>query len=203
MIHAVGIFGSLTLAALLTGCSPLCGEGENTGIDLDANGVADCSETLVKNSQLVGGIQPNTAGPEALIESDSTDAAGLAGSGSMKVTNTASTNSPSIRAGRQCIPLVPEQRYVIAGQYYIPPGHTINGLGAQIEVRLFSEPNCAGGEGSAQVTDILMTEGSWQIVMDEITSPRANSAYFEASVRKSANQPNASILFDNLLIHQK
>ena len=202
MIHVAHLSGSLTLAVLLTGCSPTCGEGENTSIDLDANGVADCAETLVKNSQFVGGIQPNAAGPEAQIALDSADAQGFAGSASMKVTNTASTNVPTIRAGRQCIRLIPEQRYVIAGQFYITPGHAINGLGAQIEVRLFSEPSCAGGEGSAQVTDIVMTEGSWQSVKDEITSPRANSAYFEASVRKSANQPGASILFDNLLIHQ-
>lgn len=198
ILRACVCFG---LASLLAACNP-CRDGEDPSIDLDANGVADCAETLVRNSQITEGATSWTAGPDARIAGGGMDSKGAAGSASLQVTNTVMMNTPSTTSARQCVMLVSETQYVIAGQFYFA-GNTIQGLGAQLRVQPFEQQACAGGALSPQVTDIDMTAGGWRTLQTNVLSGRAQSAYFEPAVRKSAGQGDATVLFDNLLIHAR
>jgi hypothetical protein len=179
-----------------------CAAGEDPQIDLDHNGVADCAETLVQNSQFVSTADHwITAAPatEVTYQWNANDARGSGASGSLQVTN--SILSADLRSSTlgvdQCVPVTAGTTYVIAGQFFIPTGQ--KDAGADVIVFFYSDAACqtiitSGGPA------LVGGSGAWaQFSSRMVAVAGSRSADVRLDATKLFPDPPTTVWYDNIL----
>ena len=179
-----------------------CFTGEDTQVDLDQNGVADCSETLLENSQFV-------SSNNYWLSSDSTissrwvaqDARGLGTSGALEVTDAVlGVDVLAIAYGpTQCVPVIAGAKYLIAGQFLVPSGQ--QNANANVYVFVYSDTACqnfitGGGPLVSQgVYDLWLTfSGHLAAVAG------SQSMIIRLGATKNLPDPATKALYDNILL---
>lgn len=179
--------------------------GEDIEVDLDLNGVADCSETLLKNSQFV-------TNDNYWLSSDSTissrwvakDARGLGTSGALEVTDAVlGLDVLTVAYGpTQCVPVVAGAKYLIAGQFLVPSGQ--QNANASVYVFAYSDAACetfitSGGPLLSQdVYDLWLTfSGHLAAVAG------SHSMIIRLGASKQMPDPATKVVYDNILLRQE
>jgi hypothetical protein len=125
---------------------------------------------------------------------DGLDANDSSSSGSVYLTNPYSNSL--LRTLRQCIPVAPNTLYVFSAQVYLPSGQMDVGGGA-LRPEFYDNANCSGS-GSAQYSDTVGVEDTWETASLEFTSPaNAVAVGFWLAV-ESGDNPPLSVHFDEV-----
>ena len=193
-----------------TGGAGSSGTGGITGVggcgDLDKNGVADCMETLVRNSRF--DANANDWAPEPALEQrwDPRDSSGGSDSGALSILNANKIDTSQIGltmvGSSQCVEVVRLRKYTLAAQLLIP---SRQGDGyAGINVFLYADPGCTGTFLHGYTPVLVDGPGVWHSVSGEIeTSPGTRSMLVRLVASKPFAQPSFQVLFDNVLVHSE
>jgi hypothetical protein len=174
--------------------------GQDASWDIDDNGVADCSENLLTNSQFTTNIaswseEPSAEGLHVVL-------ADAGANGVLQVTSTVMSNAPNSAGVGQCVQVDEQSQYVMGGQFFIEGGQGVGGLAAQIAIKLYEGTACDGDLVNDGGTNIGNTTDAWTTLTAFVNTTSAHSVFVSASVRKAADPIGdaAVVLFDNLLL---
>jgi len=188
-----------------TGDGALACSGQDSTVDLNANGVADCAENLVGYGQFTSNAGPWSSGARATIAWTSNDARGLASSGSVTVTDivmSTTINGGSVTPS-DCIVVAPNTTYGIYTNYWMAsgqPGGDGNNA-AWITLQTYTDPGCQNPNSSVSGGALGMTKDAWDLyVRTYLTLPTDRSMQLELGVLKGATTAAVAAQFDNVLI---
>ncbi|MFH1807693.1 MAG: hypothetical protein ABIJ09_03030 [Pseudomonadota bacterium] len=192
--------------------SNYCQEGNTCvkKIDLDVDGVMDCTQNLVTN----GHFNVNTVGwvnsTWSQIARMTIDGQGDTSSGSGRVSHT--YNPGAVIGVTQCIPVSPSTTYTVTAQYYVPSGQPAT-PGAGFAPWSYSNTTCTGNRDLVDCSGNAGTAcnsptwtgsiDTWTTVSHTFTtSPTARAVNLRLNVMKSSGTTAAQyVYYDNVLLH--
>jgi hypothetical protein len=172
--------------------------------DIDQNGVQDCQETVAKNPTFDADANSWDAELNLTEVWKSDDARGTHGSGSLSVTFTTGTASPSwaSSAASQCLPAWGETEFELGARAYIPAGQA--GGNAQISLAIFGNDDCAGSFMGTTTPALSAEVGSWQVLHSSVKLPAgARSVLVRLITSKPGSQASLQVSFDDVLFREK
>ena len=170
--------------------------------DINHNGVSDCTETLLLNSNFTSDVAEWKPESGATIVWDPLDLMGVAASGSALVTSSGAIDAPGISlvAAGQCISVEPGKTLAIYAQARTESG-PVDG-NAAISLWFFPSVTCGDSPSTIYQTDpvtpgqTVLLQGS-AIVPDSMLSARVR-----LGVIKPFKAESFGVRFDNLLIDE-
>jgi hypothetical protein len=171
-------------------------------VDLDNNGVLDCTETLAANTNFNVSAAGWTAEFGISLAWSPIDASGSAqASGSLAVDFTAMPGAGSVQAAAsQCAQVRPGSGYELLVQTMLAPNQSTSGQ-AGAGLWFYASADCTGPIGSVQQGPIVSPGGAWQTL--KMTTPQvpagANSVALRLIIMKQGTQGPLTWLFDNVL----
>jgi hypothetical protein len=170
--------------------------------DLNRDLIDDCSQTLVQNSRFDAKVSGWDSEPSTSQLWDSSNASGMPGSGSVKVSNTAAMVPAvgTISAGsRQCIAVTPSTIYDFAARVMLLVGEA-NGQ-AGVNAWLFDDDACRGNLVTGNTPIAGGVVGSWTVLTGKLWVPGGvHSMYVRLVAVKPFAQPALSVLIDDVLV---
>jgi len=170
-------------------------------VDLNEDGVDDCSQTLVKNSRFDANSDGWTAETLLTATWDARDASGNAGSGSLLLSNTASVaqGPGSLMVGaHQCIPTAPGTTYDVAAQIMIAAGQA-DGAGG-IDVTMYDDDACQANVVSAHTPFWGGSLGQWTTLKGSVWVPGGvHSLLVRLVAIKPFTETELKVLIDDVL----
>jgi hypothetical protein len=189
-------------------CAAACGlePGVSScpGPDLDGNGTLDCRETMTGNADFARDGAGWDAEVSATLAWDGRDAEAHAGSGSLSVTNAATSNAAtaSMAGGRRCLPVTAGTAYRLLGQVLIPAGQASASAG--LAAAFYSSADCTGPLLAPVVLPLASQKDVWSVLTTDATAPpAARSLQVRVVVVKPFTEPAVKALFDNLLVRPR
>lgn len=174
----------------------------DASIDINTNGVADCKENLLPNSQFKSQLAPWKLDGWAEHAWSSMDAKGSGSSGSIRITNVYdSPTNGSVAGSMICIPGSANTTYTASADYFIPAGQPIGGSTAY-EIVAYSGAGCTEEFLiNIPLADIGDVVGSWSRGSVTFTTPANTKALWIRleAVKKAGNLP-FTVHFDNVLL---
>ncbi len=202
---AAGSNGGSTGGAGSGGRSGAAGASGLPCPDLDADGVPDCSETLVHNSSFDGATTGWTAEPGSSASWTSQDGGGNPSSGSVAVvnsdTNAADAPYGTTTAGAfQCLTVTPGACYQVDAQISIPSGQASVAAGFVLDQH--STSDCSQPPVSSFLSPQISSTGAWQTISGTTTRILlgVGSLALRLVAVKPLGQSSAEALFDNVLV---
>ena len=196
-----GIGGSGGVGGAGGGVNLCADAGANPSIDVDGNGVPDCTENLLLNSEFDSDVSSWAASSaQSTLAWDALDADGDASSGSAAVTNIAGKVS-FVRGSTQCVE-VGEGTYMAAVRYFIPGSQ---GLGqAKINMTFHGNTTCIGGTGNflGNAASSVATEvGVWGTILHPFTTVSGTQSIgFHIQAQVMDTSPTFTVQYDNPLL---
>jgi hypothetical protein len=189
-------------------CAAACGLRAGApacpGPDLDGNGMLDCRETMTANADFARDGAGWDAEVGATLAWDARDAEAHAGSGSLAVTNTASSNvaSSSMAGGRRCLPVAGGTVYRLLAQVMMPAGQPSATAG--LAAAFHASADCSGPLLAAVPLPLASKLDVWSLLTADAQAPAvARSLQVRLVVVKPFTQPAVRALFDNVLVRPR
>jgi hypothetical protein len=188
-----------------SGASGGGGRGGGACPDLDADGVPDCTETLVQNSRFDSATTGWTAEPGSSASWTSQDAGGNPSSGAIAVvngdTNAADAPYGTTSAGAfQCLTVTPGACYQVDAQISIPSGQASVAAGFVLDQHTTGD--CSQPPVTTFISPQISSTGAWRTIAG--TTTRILLGVGSVAVRlvavKPLGQSSAEALFDNVLV---
>lgn len=156
-------------------------------------------QNLVTNGSFDGSTSDWNASGAAMSYS-TLDAGNAAGSGSVVVTNTASSGQ-QVGTVNQCVAIDAGKAYVLRLKARVPTGQTRTGWAAAA-VNWYPNPTCSGSAGTALVTSSVTAGDSWTPVAITELSPPAATESARVSLRAVKNEAGGQYLahFDDVTL---
>jgi len=183
--------------ALDARANPLCP-------DLDNNRVLDCTESLLINPDFATGVTPWK--PEAAMVQgfDPRDGNGQTGSGSIAVTNAATTGTGDVVSGgsQQCVATGGALGFSFYSQSYLDTPQAAAGSSMGASFQFFSASDCTGAPSGG--FNIAFSDGTvtgWRLLQGALTAPMGTqSLAVRLVVIKPVSAASTRALFDNILL---
>lgn len=190
---------------LVPGAIDLCPDLDDR-VDLNGDRIADCSQTVVPNSQLAADVANWEAESEGgrVVQTvwDPGDASGWGRSGAMEVTNQSRSISRLESGVRSaCVEVPPGGAINVWFRYLVPAGQMRN-LEMDISVINFSDANCQtpSGQRDALIAQPPTVIGSWQEMTRGASIQAGPSAQVRIALTKPGNSGPAKFLLDDVLV---
>jgi len=169
--------------------------------DVDANGVPDCEENLLKNGDFKNDTSSWQPEPDTSVGWQASNASAGSRTGSSNVTSNTSSNSSaySMAGMGQCIPVSADTEYAVFAHSFVPSGQP-PGCYAGLSLFVFSEPDCVGTMVKNPSPLISGNVDQWFALATPIVMPAgAKSMLVRLVAVKRFNQPALTVRFDNVL----
>src|SRR5690606_28608552 len=130
-------------------------------VDLDANDVPDCEESLVEDSQFASGVSgwiPPNGG--SIAHAPDVDARNNPASGSLVVTNevySPDTAGNTLQHAIYCVPVESGTKYRIAAQLFLPSGQS-DAAKAELIIHRFANATCSGTGAQTMIGQLSATD---------------------------------------------
>ena len=187
---------SLVLPPLVDGCA-----------DLDTDGVADCSVTLVKNAAFKSDIGSWTAVDDSRLAWDAKNALGDTPSGCALLTaeGTTDIDGSALFRASQCLPASAGQLVIAYANAWVAASEEVAAAAhAELEVSYFDAEDCAGKATGYFVTPPNAATGTWVTVQaGGVTGPATTSILVELVGVKPYRTGNLRACFDNVMVKTK
>ncbi|HEY4157586.1 MAG TPA: hypothetical protein VGM29_05795 [Polyangiaceae bacterium] len=173
--------------------------------DLDQDSVADCSESLVKDSAFDSqNLADWSADPATDQGWQNLDADGRSDSGSLRVDNTtqSSLSGLTMSGTRQCIAAIGGASYEFFAKLYIKSDQSSTGSGG-MNLSFYASTDCSGDALLSRTSNLPAALDSWSIAeMDADAPPNAQAMSVRLVCVKTFDAAPLSVLFDDVLVKQ-
>jgi hypothetical protein len=173
--------------------------------DLDTDGVADCTTTLVKNPSFASDVTGWAPLTNATLTWDARNALEDLPSGSAKLgTGPVPARAPRVGA-TQCVAVAGSQLVIAYASAFVEAaGNAGDPSGAAIEVSFFESADCSGRVNGFFATPTSTFTGVWTTIQAGGLSKEATQSISVALViNKAALISQVSAYFDNVMIKAK
>ena len=183
------------LAPLIDGCA-----------DLDTDGVADCSVTLVKNATFHTDTSEWTAIAGSSLEWDARNALGDDPSGCALLTaqGAADVDGTALFRASQCVPVAGGQLLIAYANATVEASSVDDSARAELHVSYFEADDCSGVATGSFVTPPSAVQGAWVTIQaGGVPSAETRSASVELIGIKPNRAESLSACFDNVMVKVK
>ena len=206
--------------ASLVGSAGRAGSGGEAGqpeqlvagcADLDGNGIADCTETLVTNPDFKSDVSgwESGADPDTTISWDPRNSWPEPSSGSALVASTgvidANAIGAALRGASQCVSVAGKRLVTVYANAFVDNAQDQQGH-AEIDVFFFDTADCTemSVDGFSTPQPLGKTVGSWiTIKAGAISAVTTKSALVKIAVSKPFRAPAFEARFDNVLVRSE
>jgi hypothetical protein len=175
-------------------------------VDLDANRIADCTETSVNNPAFERDVAEWLPGQETTIDWNAQNAARDLPSGSALVASEglidASAAGVALRAVQQCIPIAGSKLVIVYGNAFVDPDQDEQGR-AEINVAFFDSQDCSGAQSTTFSTPQPLDGGVgfWlTLKAGSVSGATTKSALIKLALLKPFRAESFRAKFDNVLL---
>jgi hypothetical protein len=174
--------------------------------DLDGNGVGDCDETLLKNSDFKVDVADWNPDTDTTVTWDAANAAGDVASGSALVASTAPASSgaagSTLRVVRQCLPVTGKQLLLAYANVLVDASQPAAGH-AELDVYFFDVAACAGAYVTTFYTPQPLDASTYSwltLKAGSVSGPNTKSALVTLALSVPLSAASFSARFDNVLV---
>lgn len=178
--------------------------GEDDGIDIDGNQIADCAENLITNGQFATNVDGWSDNPSsAEVVWSGTDAQGSAFSGSLHLTNRSTSTLTNVVGVYHCVSVTASTQYEFFTQFFIPPGQAVDGQ-ASAQVSFYQTADCSGPWSASYSSPSWgTTAGVWTLgTLLVLTQADTKSVRFRINATKPGSSGDFFLHYDNILLRQ-
>jgi hypothetical protein len=172
-------------------------------VDLDQNGVSDCTETMLDNSAFATDVSHWTAEANTTITWDAKDMLGSLQSGSALVTSSGTIDAPgdAFAAADQCVTVSEGQLIDIYANAEIAAGQAAGKTA--IGLWFFPADACPGDTASDvyETSEAFDTGQTITLRVTKLVQAQMRSMRVRLGVIKPFRAASFSVRFDNVLIH--
>jgi hypothetical protein len=186
---AEGGTGGANDTGLIDGCA-----------DLDTDGVADCTVTLVRTPSFAMDVSHWQASEGAVLTWDSKNALADLPSGSARLSSRMARPS-----ARQCVELAGENLVVAWANVFVEQTQpAASEVSAQLEVSFYETAGCSGDSERFFETPLSSGPGEWGVVQaGSISAPTTRSVAIALVANKPGEVSEAVVYFDNVMLKAK
>ena len=174
--------------------------------DLDTDGVADCSVTLVKNAAFQSDTSDWIGVMGSSLAWDARNALGDDPSGCALLTAQGSTDvdgTARLRAS-QCVRVTEGQLVIAYANAWVEASAADDSARAELQVSYFAAEDCSGTATGYFVTPPSAATGAWVTIQaGGVTEPATRSALVELIGVKPNRAESLSACFDNVMVRAK
>lgn len=174
--------------------------------DLDTDGVADCSVTLVKNATFQSDTSDWAGVMGSSLAWDARNALGDGPSGCALLTAQGSTDvdGTALFRASQCVPVTEGQLVIAYANAWVEASAADDSARAELQVSYFAAEDCSGTATGYFVTPPSAATGVWVTIQaGGVTGPATRSALVELIGVKPNRAPSLSACFDNVMVKAK
>jgi hypothetical protein len=167
--------------------------------DLDTDGIADCTVTLVSNPSFTSDVSDWAPIGDANLSWDPQNALSDQPSGSAKL-----SSSTARASAVQCVALSGEQLVVAYANAFVDSGSDATPAQAELEVSFFESADCSGERTRYFETPANAATGAWTTIQAGGLSKATTSSVSIALLGfKAASASELIVYFDNLMLTAK
>jgi hypothetical protein len=174
--------------------------------DLDQDGVADCTQTIVTNPDFKLDALGWTADPDTALTWDAKNAGGEPPSGSALVSSSgvidANAVGAALRAASQCVPVAGKRLLAVYANAWVDAGQDPLGH-AEVDVFFFDADGCAGSSVTSFSTPQPLDAAveTWlTLKAGALSAETTKSALIKLAVSKPFRADSFQARFDNVLV---
>jgi hypothetical protein len=174
--------------------------------DLDTDGVADCSVTLVKNATFQSDTSGWTGVAGSSLAWDAKNAVGDDPSGCALLTAQGSTNidGTSLFRASQCVPVTENQLMIAYANAWVEASAVDDPARAALQVSYFAAEDCSGTATGYFVTPPSAAQGAWVTIQaGGVTDAGTQSVSVELVGVKPNRAESLNACFDNVMVKTK